>query len=59
MITEQELKNDGYDKETRRAILKAIEQYPSAEQTIIDIADMAKSNGAANATNGYGYPVEL
>lgn len=58
MVTEQELKNEGYDKETRVAILRAIEHYPSVEQTILDIAGLAKSNGADNATNGYGYPVE-
>jgi hypothetical protein len=58
MITEQELKNDGYDRQTRIAILKAIKNYPSAEQAILDIAELAKSNGADNATNGYGYPVE-
>jgi hypothetical protein len=58
-ITEQGLINEGYDKETRAAILKAIENYPSAEQAILDIADLAKSNGADNATNGFGYPVDL
>jgi hypothetical protein len=58
VVTEQELKNDGYDKETRTAIIKAVESYPSVEQAILEIADLAKSNGADNATNGYGYPVE-
>jgi hypothetical protein len=59
MTTEQDLKREGYDKQTRFAILKAIESYPSVEETILEVADLAKTNGAENATNGYGYPVEL
>lgn len=59
MTTDQELRTEHFDKETRAAILKLIERFPSAEEEILEMADLAKHNGADNATNGYGYPVNL
>lgn len=46
-----------FRQETGDAIVKLIGEHPDLEVEIMDIADMAASDGADNATNGYGYPV--
>jgi len=56
MITDAELRSEGFDAATRKAILELIELVPEHEVKILDMADSAKHNGADNATNGYGYP---
>jgi hypothetical protein len=46
-----------YTKDTIKMIKIIVKKYPDLEDDILELADLARHDGADNATNGYGYPV--